>query len=300
MSTKIIASLSVWLFVTGGGAFAAQRTFATPQDAAQALQEAAEHNDTAAFLALFGPSGKSIVESGDPAEDKAGREQFAKQSQEKMVIEQDSGNPDRASIVVGQNDWPFPVPLVKVNGKWQFDAAKGRVEILARRIGRNELSAVEVCRGYVAAQMEYATEDRDKDGGLEYAQKIVATPGKHDGLYGEGAPEGLVPKSFADAAAATAVSGKLVPYHGYYFRILTAQGPDAEGGAVNYVVKGEMIGGFALVAWPAEYAVSGVHTLIVNHKGVIYEKDLGPNTSALARHMAAFNPDKSWRAVEKE
>jgi len=295
MSARRIALL----FIASCAVFAAQRTFDTPQAAAQALQEAAEHNDAAAFLALFGPTGKSIVESGDPAEDKTGREKFAKQAQEKMVIEQDPGNPDHASIVVGPNDWPFPVPLVKVNGKWQFDPGKGRVEILARRIGRNELSAVEVCRGYVAAQMEYATEDRDKDGGLEYAQKIVATPGKHDGLYGEGAPEGLVPKAFADAAAASA-EGKPVPYHGYYFRILTAQGPDAEGGAVNYVVKREMIGGFALVAWPAEYAVSGVHTLIVNHKGVIYEKDLGPNTNALARRMAAFNPDKSWRPVEKE
>jgi hypothetical protein len=286
--------------MTCGGAFAAQRTFATPQEAATALQEAAEHNDTAAFLALFGPNGKAIVESGDPAEDKSGREKFAKQAQEKLAIEQDPGNPNRATIVVGENGWPFPVPLVKVGDKWQFDPAKGRMEILARRIGRNELSAVEVCRGYVAAQMEYATEDRDKDGGLEYAQKIVATSGKHDGLYGVGAPEGLVPKAFADAAAASAAEGKLVPYHGYYFRILTAQGPDAEGGAVSYVVKGEMIGGFALVAWPAEYAVSGVHTLIVNHKGVIYEKDLGPSTNALARHMAAFNPDKTWRPVEKE
>jgi hypothetical protein len=296
---KMPARVIAFLFISGCAAWAAQRTFDTPQEAAKALQQAAEHNDTAEFIALFGPSGKAIVESGDAAEDKAGRDMFAKRAQEKMLIEQDSGNPDRATIVVGQSDWPFPVPLVKVNGKWQFDTARGRVEILARRIGRNELSAVEVCRGYVAAQMEYATEDRDKDGGLEYAQKIVATAGKHDGLYGAGAPEGLVPKAFADAAAASA-AGKLVPYHGYYFRILTAQGPDAEGGAVNYVVKGEMIGGFALVAWPAEYAVSGVHTLIVNHKGVIYEKDLGPGTSALARRMAAFNPDKSWRAVEKE
>lgn len=296
-----MSSRLVTLFLIAGcGAFAAQRNFATPQEAAQALEEASEHNDTAALLALFGPGEKAIVDSGDAAADKAGREEFAKRSKEKMVIDQDPSNPDRATIVVGANDWPFPIPLVRVNGKWEFDAAKGRVEILARRIGRNELSAVEVCRGYVDAQMEYATEDRDKDGGLEYAQKIVSTPGKHDGLYGEGAPEGLVPKAFADAAAASVAAGKRVPYHGYYFHILTSQGPDAPGGAFNYVVKGEMIGGFALVAWPADYAVSGVHSFIVSHKGVVYEKDLGPNTNVLARHMPAFNPDKTWRPVEKE
>ncbi len=279
---------------------AAQRTFDTPQDAAQALKEAAAHDDAAGMLALFGPNGKAIVDSGDPAQDQSGREKFAKAAEEKTVIEQDPGNPDRATIVVGENGWPFPVPLVRVNGKWEFNTAKGRVEILARRVGRNELSAVEVCRGYVAAQLEYATEDRDKDGGLEYAQKIVATKGKHDGLYGESAPEGLVPKAFADAAEATLAAGKAVPFHGYYFRILTAQGPDAPGGAFNYVVKGEMIGGFALVAWPADYAVSGVHTFLVSHKGVVYEKDLGPMTSARARRMSLFNPDKGWRPVEKE
>lgn len=295
MSTRAICVL---LLACAAG-HAAQRTFSTPREAAAALQEAAAHDDTTALLALFGPNGKTIAESGDPAEDKSGREKFAKAAEEKLVIEQDPGNPNRATLVVGENAWPFPVPLLLVNGKWQFDSAKGRVEILARRIGRNELSALEVCRGYVDAQMEYATEDRDKHGELEYAQKIVATPGKHDGLSGEGAPEGLVPKAFADAAAASG-AGKPVPYHGYYFRVLTAQGADAPGGAFNYIVKGEMIGGFALVAWPADYAVSGVHTLIVNHKGVVFEKDLGPATNALARRMTAFNPDKTWRPVEKE
>lgn len=289
----------VMAVVLSGAVCAGQRTFTTPQEAAAALKEAAAQNDGAALLALFGPAGKSIIDSGDAAEDRSGREKFAQAAEQKLVIEQDPGNPDRATVVAGENGWPFPAPLRRVDGKWQFDAGKGRIEILARRIGRNELSAVEVCRGYVAAQMEYATEDRDKDGGLNYAQKIIATSGKHDGLYGDGAPEGLVPKAFADAAAASA-GGKLVPYHGYYFRILTAQGPDAPGGAFNYVVKGEMIGGFAMLAWPADYAVSGVHTFLVSHKGVVYEKDLGAGTSAAARRMTVFNPDKSWRAVEKE
>jgi hypothetical protein len=176
------------------------------------------------------------------------------------------------------------------------------MEILAHRIGENEVNAVEVCRGYVEAQTDYATQDRDKDGILQYAQKIVSTPGKHDGLYWEGDTESLVPKAFANAAAANLTAGarKADRYHGYYFRVLKAQGPDADGGAFDYVVKSNMIGGFALVAFPAEYGVSGVKTFIVNHQGVVYGKDLGPNTAALAGQMTKFNPDKTWKPVDKE
>ena len=197
---------------------------------------------------------------------------------------------------------PFPVPLDRNKARqWYFDAERGKMEVLARHIGRNELNAVEVCRGYVEAQMAYANVDRDADGNLEYAQRIVSSPGKQDGLYWEGAPGSLVPKSFAGAAEAAAEAGKKQqPYHGYYYRILKSQGPAAEGGAVNYVVKGEMIGGFALVAWPAEYGVSGVKTFVVNHRGIVYEKDLGPTTGVLARQITQFNPDKSWHPVEKE
>jgi len=280
----------------------AQQTFGTPQEAAQATIEASARNDTAALLKLFGPGGKDIVESGDPVEDKAGRAEFARAAREKLKINQDPTNPDRATLSVGEQDWPFPVPLVRKDGKWHFDAAAGRIEILAHRVGENEVNAVEVCRGYVEAQMEYAAQDRDKDGVLKYAQKIVSAPGKQDGLYWEGAPGSLVPKAFANAAAANLAEGANQPdrYHGYYFRILKAQGPDAAGGAFDYVVKGKMIGGFALVAFPAEYAVSGVKTFIVNHQGVVYEKDLGANTAALARQMTRFNPDKTWKPVEKE
>jgi hypothetical protein len=278
-----------------------QQTFGTPQEAAQAVINAAEHNDTAAMLKLFGPGGKDIVESGDPAEDKAHRAEFARTAHEKLKIDQDPSNPDRATLSIGAEDWPFPVPLVQKDGKWHFDAAAGKMEILAHRIGENEVNAVEVCRAYVEAQMEYAAQDHDKDGILEYAQKIVSSPGKRDGLYWEGASETLVPKAFADAAAANMAEGAKKPdrYHGYYFRILKAQGPDAQGGALDYVVKGKMIGGFALVAYPAEYAVSGVKTFIVDHHGMVYEKDLGPTTGALARQMTRFNPDKSWKPVEK-
>ena len=273
-----------------------QETFATPQEAAQALIDAAEHNDVAALLKVLGPDGKDIVISGDPAEDTKHRAEFARSAHQKLRIDQD--NPLNTILVVGEQEWPFPIPLVEKDGKWRFDPAKGRLEILARRIGANELNAIDICRGYVEAQQEYAAEDRDKDGVLEYAQKIVSSPGKHDGLYWDGAT--IVPKAFAEAAESWAKQGnKIQPFHGYYFRVLKAQGPDAQGGALNYVVKGEMIGGFALVAWPAEYGVSGIRAFIVDHHGVVYQKDLGAGTAALAKQMTRFNPDKSWQAVEE-
>jgi hypothetical protein len=279
----------------------AQQTFATPQEAADALVSAAAHDDTAAMLKLLGPGSKDIVESGDPAEDKNSRAQFVEHAHAKLTVEVQPGNPDRAGLIVGENDWPFPVPLLRQNGRWHFDAARGRTEVLARRIGRNELTAIDVCRGYVEAQMEYAAQDRNGDGVLQYAQKIVTTPGKKDGLYWEGEADNLVPKAFADAAAAMfAESKKPVPYHGYYFHLLKAQGPDAEGGALDYVVKGKMIGGFAMVAYPAEYGVSGVQTFLVNHRGLVYEKDLGSATGTAARQLLRFNPDKTWKAVEGE
>jgi hypothetical protein len=279
---------------------AGERTFSSPQEAAQALIDAADKNDTEALLKLFGPEGRTIVVSGDAAEDKDGRAEFARLAHQSMHIDQPYAG--RAIIEIGPEKWPFPVPLALKDGKWIFDSGAGKIEVLARRVGRNEINAIDVCRGYVEAQMEYAARDRDADGILEYAQSIVSAPGKKDGLYWEGESETLVPKSFADAAAVMlAASGKKAqPYHGYFFHILKAQGPAAEGGAMDYVVKGEMIGGFALVAWPAEYGVSGVNTLIVNQSGMVYEKDLGASTGALARQMTRFNPDKGWQKVTGE
>jgi hypothetical protein len=296
----LIATLATGLTLLG--ADAGQQTFSTPQAASQALIDAAANNDTAALLKLLGAGGKDIVQSGDAADDKTAREQFAARARTKLQLEPDHDNPNRATIVVGDQSWPFPVPLIRRNGQWSFDAAAGRVEILARRVGRNELAAIDVCRAYVEAQMEYASRDRDANGVLEYAQHIISTPGKKDGLYYEGESQTLVPKSFADAAAIL-LQGKgktPVPYHGYFFHILKAQGPDAPGGAMDYTVKGSMIGGFALIAWPAEYGVSGVQTLIVNHQGVVYEKDLGSHTATLARQTTLFNPNKSWKPVAGE
>jgi len=279
----------------------AGQTFASAQEAAQALVNAAAQNDTAALVKIFGPAGRDIVESGDAAEDKAGRAHFADLAHEKMEVSLEPGNPDRATVVVGPEDWPFPVPLVHKNNQWYFDSASGRVEVLARRVGRNEMTAIDVCRGYVEAQMDYASQDRDGDGILQYAQKIVSSPGKKDGLYWEGEAEHLVPKAFAEAAATMFAEGKKpVPYHGYYFHILKAQGPDAQGGAMDYVVKGNMMGGFALIAYPAEYGVSGIQTFLVNHRGVVYEKDLGVATATLARQITRFNPDKTWKAIAGE
>ena len=278
-----------------------QRTFATPQEAVQATIDAAEHNDTAALLQLFGPEGKDIVESGDAAEDTDSRAEFARSAHEKLQIEEDPLNPDRVTFTVGEQEWPFPVPVIHRDGKWLLDSATGRVEVLARRVGRNELNAMEVCRGYAEAQLEYAAVARDGDRVLKYAQKIAGTPGKQDGLYVDGVPDTLVSRAFAEAAAANPTGGKRPePYHGYYFRVLKSQGPDAAGGAFDYVVNGKMIGGFALVAWPAEYGVSGIRTLLINHEGLVYEKDLGAGTHIQARQMTRFNPDKSWRPVVLE
>jgi hypothetical protein len=299
-SIYLPCGLAVAALLLQGAPHQDQKAFATPQEAIQATIDAAANNDVAALLQLFGPDGKDILDSGYPAQDKDLRAEFARSAHEKLQIEQDPTNPDRVTFAVGEQDWPFPVPVIRKDGKWRLDPTSGRMEILARRVGRNELNAMEVSRGYVEAQLEYASADRDRDGILEYAQTVASSPGKQDGLYSGDDPQNLssnlVSKGFAGATG----GGKSEPYHGYYFRVLKSQGPAATGGAIDYVVKGEMIGGFALIAWPAEYGVSGVQTFIINHEGLLYGKDLGINTPALARQMTRYNPDKSWRPVELE
>jgi hypothetical protein len=278
-----------------------QDTFAKPGEAVKAVITACQKNDIPALLKIFGPDGKDIVESGDPSDDTDRRAAFVKLTSQTYKLVPNPMNPDTMILSIGKEDYPFPVPLVRKAGRWFFDSAAGRDEILARRIGSNEMSAIEVCRGYVEAQFEYAQTHR-RNGIPVYAQKIVSLPGKEDGLYWEpskGAPECEVPKGFAQAAAGMSLD-KREPYRGYYFRILTAQGPDAKGGAVNYVVNGSLIGGFALVAWPAEYGISGVQTFLVNHDGVVYEKHLGPETGRIAAEMTEFSPDPSWRPVKSD
>jgi DUF2950 family protein len=278
----------------------AQEQFDTPDDAVNALVGAAKSGDAKAIIAVLGPDGEAIVSSGDPVADKNTREKFVSAYEAKHTIELE-GNGTQ-SLTIGEDDWPFPIPLISNGGKWQFDTKEGLGEILRRRIGRNELSAVQVSLAYVQAQNEYATLDPEGLGRGVYAQRIVSRTGKKDGLYWPTA-EGETPSPLGELAAQASAEGykageKPIPYHGYYYRILTRQGAGAPGGAYDYLVKGKMKGGFALIAVPAEYGNSGIMTFMVNHDGGVLEKDLGPDTTKLARKIDAFAPDQGWSKTD--
>ena len=317
-STKIQNSLLkrwVLLFISGlllavtfGTSFAVlqdQKTFASPDEAVKAMLEALKAEDVKVLSAIFGPGSEDLISSGDPVADKAEHERFINLYEQKNKLEEASSN--RVVLYIGNEDWPFPIPVVKKDGVWLFDTNEGREELIARRIGRNELSVIQVCLAYVDAQKEYAIKDRDGDGVLAYAQKFSSEPGKKDGLYWK-AKEGDEQSPLGPLVAAAQEigytgkqsDGKPAPYHGYYYRILKAQGKDAKGGAYDYVVKGKMIGGFALVAYPDQYGSSGVMTFIVNHAGEVYQKDLGENTEKTALTMQLFNPDSTWKKVDKK
>jgi hypothetical protein len=283
--------------IAGAAPSLAQERFDTPEAAAQAVIDAANNHDSARMAAIFGPEAKGILTSGDATKDRAEQSEFAALARAKHRLEISPINPDRAVLSIGDEDWPFPVPLVRANGKWSFDAAQTPVEMRARRIGADELDIIEVCKGYVAAQQKYASEDRDKDGLLEYAPRLKSTPGQHDGLYWEGA-DAMIPAAFAQAAWDGAQKAGAKPYHGYYFRVLMEQGSNAPGGAHNFMVKSKMIGGFGLVAWPAEYGVTGIHTFIVNQTGEVYEKDIEPVAGKPFVPIARFDPDSSWQPVD--
>lgn len=279
---------------------AAQRTFATPQEAAKALLAAAESFDVPAMLEILGPDGKDLVSSPDAVQDKNNAAAFAAKAKVKQQVMTGKQNPARATLVVGEEDWPFPVPIVKVKGAWQFDTKAGVQELLYRRIGSNELDAITICRGFVEAQKEYATLARQVTGVAQYAQKIISTPGKRDGLYwqnADGSPSGPISEAIARAIEEGYTTNRGA-YHGYYFKVLKGQGPAAPMGEMDYVIKGVMIGGFALVAAPAEYRVTGVKTFLVGYDGVVYEKDLGPDTLEIAKKMERYNPDKTWKPTE--
>ena len=276
---------------------AAQKTFPTPEDAVVALVDAAQAKNMEELMAIFGPDGQKLLSSGDPVADQQAREVFLVAYQEGAWLE--PAGAKKRTLYVGNEDWPFPIPLVKTTGGWQFDTAAGVKEVLYRRIGRNELSTIRACAAYVAAQKEYARQSRDgKPDGL-YAQKFFSDPGKQNGLYWkvvgdeEASPLGEL---FAEATEQGYArrEGKPTPFHGYFFRILTAQGKSAKGGAKSYITDGEMRGGFAMVAFPAEYGTSGVMTFIVNQDGVVYQKDLGPETAKIAGEMTEYDPDATW------
>jgi hypothetical protein len=274
-----------------------QRTFASPEEAVKAFIEALKSNDVKALEAILGPGSRDLVSSGDPIADKAVRERFLSRYGEKNRLEVTDA---KANLSLGNDDWPFAIPIVKKDGLWYFDAKAGKEEILARRVGQNELSAIQFCLAYVDAQQEYALKDRDGDGLLEYAQKFGSDKGKRNGLYWK-VKEGEEQSPLGPIAAAAHKQGyskkgeKPQPFYGYYYRILTGQGKNSAGGAYDYMVKGNMIGGFALVAYPAKYASSGVMTFIVNHDGVVYQKDLGRNTEKTAQAMKLFDPDSTWK-----
>jgi Protein of unknown function (DUF2950) len=279
---------------------AKQKTFATPELAAQALIKAAESNDVPALLQLFGPEGKDLVTTADPVRDKEKIEEFVAKAREKNSV---NVNKTQATLLIGNDEWPVPVPIVKRQGTWSFDTKAGHDEILFRRIGSNELDAIRICRGFVDAQKQYASTVHDDSGVHQYAQKIISTPGKQDGLFwrnADGSAGGPVSEVVAHAIEEGYSEKSRTPYHGYYFKVLKGQGPAAPLGELDYMVKGMMIGGFALVAVPAEYRVTGVKSFIVSHDGIVYEKDLGPDSVKLVKAMERYNPDRSWRATNDE
>ena len=281
----------------------AQKTFATPEAAASALVAAVKSGSIDEMAAVLGNDMKDQFHPGDPAHD-LDRAEFLQSAAAATKIEPDVV-PDRMIVYFGENEWPFPAPLVKEGDAWRFDGQAGKQEILDRRVGRNEMHAVETCLGYVEAQLQYVQTDHDGDGILEFAQHLISSPGRHDGLYWPDAAAGESPMgpsiSISDrlVAADPGVTLPKARHHmGYHFHVLTAQGPNAEGGAHDFLVNGHLLGGFGLIAWPREYGVTGIQTFIVNQLGVVYAKDLGPDTDTAVKAIAAFDPDSSWRRME--
>jgi Protein of unknown function (DUF2950) len=276
----------------------AQQRFKTPEEAVETLVKAARSGDSKSVVSILGPGSEELVSSGDPVEDAEVRKEYLAAYDAGHRIVAESGKP--SVLVIGPNDWPFPIPMVQRDGQWIFDVAAGREEVLARRIGRNEFSTMKAMLAYWDAQQDYADMNKSKSGQAVYAQRIVSSPGKKDGLYWPttgNEPPSPLGEAVAEATQRGYHPGAGEPYHGYRFKILLRQGPTAPGGAVDYVVKGDMIGGFAAVAYPAEYGDSGIMTFIINHEGDIYEKDLGEGTARIASQMTTFNPDHTWRKV---
>ena len=278
----------------------AQKAFATPKQAADALIQAAQSYDLSTLEQILGPESKDLLSSEDPVRDKNIAAEFAAKAGQKTEVNVDPTNAKRATLLVGDDGWPLPIPLVEKGGSWLFDTKAGRQEMLFRRIGSNELDAIEICRGYVDAQHEYAMQKHDNAEVNQYAQRVISTPGKHDGLVWWN-PDGTLGGPIAAGIAEALQQGytsKSQPYHGYFFKILKGQGPAAPLGQMSFVVEGAMIGGFALVAAPADYRVTGVKTFIVSYDGVVYQKDLGPDTLKTFSVMQLYNPDKTWRPTD--
>jgi hypothetical protein len=303
LTLAVTVSAVVAIGLGGKVEAAEQRVFTGPDEATQALVDALSGSDAQLAEAILGPDGEKLLHSGDPVADRKATQRFLRAYAKRHRLEYK--NDDKAVLHVGREDWPWPVPIVRKQGAWRFDSAAGAEEILNRRIGRNELNAIQVCLAIVDAQREYASTDHDGSGVRAFARRLVSTAGAQDGLYWpteegkELSPLGpLVARAVEEGYSTSPAGGKPVPYHGYFYRVLTGQGEHAKGGAYDYLVDGRMLGGFALVAHPARYGVSGIMTFIVNHDGVVYQKDLGEDTAQLARSMSKFDPDPSWSRIE--
>lgn len=302
---SITLALFSLLFLVPSGSAQSNRSggsrgkgFATPHEAVASLIESAATYDEKQLMEILGPNSWDIVHTGEPARDRENAMAFADQARTKMRVDIDPKTRTRATLIVGNDDWPFPLPLTKVGKAWYFDTNAGRHELLLRRIGRNELDAIEICRGYVDAQHEYALAKKENDVN-QYAQRIISTPGQQDGLAwrnAEGTWDGPIGEKVAQAIA-RGYTNRNEPYHGYFFKVLKGQGPAAPLGELDYVVKGVMIGGFALIAAPAQYRNTGVKTFMVSQDGVVYEKDFGPKTLEIFQSIDRFNPDSTWKPV---
>ncbi len=277
---------------------ASQTGFESPELAAGALIRAAADSDQDSLRIILGPDGTDIISTGDEVQDKKRLSDFIAKANEKRSFEK---HKNKAILLVGADEWPLPIPIVKYKGKWYFDSQSGREEILQRRIGANELDAIAICRGYVDAQKEYATQAHD--GVNQYAQKIISSPGKQDGLFwlnADGTPGGPISEAIARAIEEGYSLEKKSPYHGYFFKILKGQGPAAPLGQIDFIINGVMIGGFALIAAPAEYRVTGIKTFMVSHDGLVYQKDLGPDTLKAFADIDLYNPDNSWKPTNDQ
>ena len=301
----LAAAIIVSVFVLNGIAFGAdpnQKYFSSPEEAVKALVEAAKAENPQEMTVVLGPGSRPIVSSGDKVADREMRDRFVRLYEEKHKIDVTG---TKAVLLAGENEWIFPVPIVKASDSWRFDGREGVKEVLARRIGANELGAIQVCLAYVDAQREFASKDAEKGGVLEYAQKFLSDPDKRNGLYWEakdGEPQSpmgpLVARATDEGYRFKAQGGRPAPFHGYFFRILSSQGKNARGGAYSYVANGKMMGGFALIAYPARYGNSGIMTFIVNQDGTVFQKDLGKNTVRTAKRITAFDPDETWKKME--
>jgi hypothetical protein len=304
LNTIGMVAMFMITFLLPGNALAVpvkQKAFASPESAVAALVKAVKEGKSKELMRILGPGSATLVSSGDNVQDRQRREQFLKAYEEKNRLE--TGSEGSVKLFIGHDDWPFPFPIVKMKQNWRFDTQAGKEELFCRRIGANELNAIQVCLAITDAQDEYADLMNVTNGQSEYAQKFESSKGKKDGLYWEASP-GDAASPLGPLVAHTRAEGyrdavgKSVPYHGYLYRILTAQGDNTNGGALSYIIGGKMIGGFAIVAFPAVYGSSGIHTFIVNHEGVVYRKDLGRDTSGIAMAMTTFNPDATWKKVE--